>query len=674
MNNQSTYFPKLKAAALLLLLTLACYWPLAFGVFSAKNDNITAFLPVRFQVSEALRHGHLPLWSPYLYLGFPVHGDMQGGAWNPLVWLISAFGRYNVTSIHAEILVYLFLSALGMYRLLGTRGLSMPVRMAGAAAYLMCGFCTDVGGSNLPFLAAAAFIPFVLAEYLELLRLPSARTVIRTALALALLFVCGYPSFLILTGYILLAALLVVLTGKIRAREQAAVKKQLLFQLYAVLVFLLVCAPAIVSYGEILPFYHRGSGVGLTEALQNSFDPPAAISLLLPPAQARLSVSADLIARNSYFNLFFLLGACSLLFVRKKRFEIFIIAGVVFFFIFSLGVATPLRGWCYRLLPLMNTFRHPANARLFVIIGGIAAGALFIDNRKLNAWVLSMAATFIIILIIIYTNKFNLFASLSLPHSGGLRQQLKYTFDHLNLADLVVISGIVQLLFLLFFWIRRRRNEVPILALVLNSFILAQLAIPFTLASQLPPSAINTVLRSYPKGFPLPDLHSSIAANSTDALAHQDTIGIAAFYNKKIAVANEVFTPTFMTPLQEVMSDSTTWRHVLSQPYAYSDAQLALNRMWNNGLDFSTSSNQASTLHLTQLRLPGWTCTIDGQSAAIQPANRAFISVSVPAGDHRVVFQYRPHGIIAAVVVSLLTLILLACWLATHRYERKAER
>ena len=50
----------------LLLLTLASFWPLALGVFSAKNDNVTQFLPVRFHVSEALRNGHLPLWSPYM--------------------------------------------------------------------------------------------------------------------------------------------------------------------------------------------------------------------------------------------------------------------------------------------------------------------------------------------------------------------------------------------------------------------------------------------------------------------------------------------------------------------------------------------------------------------------------------------------------------------------------
>src|SRR6478735_6080188 len=131
---------------MLAILTCICYWPLSLGVFSAKNDNIIQFLPTRFHVSEALRHFHLPLWTPYMYLGYPLHGDMQGGAWNPVVWLLSLFGRYNLTSLQAEILIAIFLSGTGMYRLLGIKPLSPLTKITGAAVYIMCGYITDVGG------------------------------------------------------------------------------------------------------------------------------------------------------------------------------------------------------------------------------------------------------------------------------------------------------------------------------------------------------------------------------------------------------------------------------------------------------------------------------------------------------------------------------------------------
>src|SRR4051812_27136051 len=101
---------KLQDCLLILLVSLACYWPFSLFAFSAKNDNIIVFLPYRHQISEALRSGHLPLWSPYIYLGFPLHGDMQSGCWNPFVWLISLFGNYDLYSLQTESLLYIFLS------------------------------------------------------------------------------------------------------------------------------------------------------------------------------------------------------------------------------------------------------------------------------------------------------------------------------------------------------------------------------------------------------------------------------------------------------------------------------------------------------------------------------------------------------------------------------------
>jgi hypothetical protein len=150
--------------------TLLSYWPLSFGIFSAKNDNITQFLPVRFHISEALNYGHLPLWSSYMYLGYPIHGDMQGGAWNPIVWLLSVFGRYTLTSLHWEIILYLFIAGLGMYRLLNVVGLPTKLSFVGAMVYITCGYITDVAGSNIPFLAAAAYIPFVFAFLLFIVK------------------------------------------------------------------------------------------------------------------------------------------------------------------------------------------------------------------------------------------------------------------------------------------------------------------------------------------------------------------------------------------------------------------------------------------------------------------------------------------------------------------------
>jgi hypothetical protein len=50
---------------LLVIICLVCYWPLAFHVFSLKNDALTYFLPVRYQISQNFFNGYFPIWSPY---------------------------------------------------------------------------------------------------------------------------------------------------------------------------------------------------------------------------------------------------------------------------------------------------------------------------------------------------------------------------------------------------------------------------------------------------------------------------------------------------------------------------------------------------------------------------------------------------------------------------------
>jgi hypothetical protein len=70
-------------------------------------------------------------------------------------------------------------------------------------------------------------------------------------------------------------------------------------------------------------------------------------------------------------------------------------------------------------------------------------------------------------------------------------------------------------------------------------------------------------------------------------------------------------------------------------------------------------------LVLNDAYYPGWTATIDDQPAAILPANVMFRGVHVPAGEHRVVFRYRPTGwrwAQVAVGMSLALAVLVVWW------------
>jgi len=79
-----------------------------------------------------------------------------------------------------------------------------------------------------------------------------------------------------------------------------------------------------------------------------------------------------------------------------------------------------------------------------------------------------------------------------------------------------------------------------------------------------------------------------------------------------------------------------------------------------NAITIPVALAQPGWVVLADTYYPGWTVTVDGQPAALLPANVAFRAVAVPAGAHTVVFDYRPRSV---AVGGTLTALALAVWL-----------
>jgi hypothetical protein len=689
---------------LLLVICLLAYWPLTFGLFSVKNDAIHYFLPYRFNISEAIRNGEFPFWSPYVYLGNPLYGDMQSGAWNPIVWFFSLTGRYDITLFHYENLLYIFLGGVGMYKLTNRLFAHSHTALLIAAGYMLSGFM--LSGQLVNWLAAAAFLPFVIHYYLQTLSIPSFSNAIKAGIALFFLLTAGYPSFFIITGYILLALFVLTLIDRSRNKETFAIswKKFFLQQFVIILVFAGLALPAIVSFMDLLPYYQRGSGTTYTDTIRNSFEWQQLLSLIFPSSiKANDIVSVtDVTCRNVYAGIFTLL-ALAIFPPKLNRRNILLIILAVFALLFSMGDATPVRKLCYNILPLMDTFRHPSQMRLFFLFAFLLLAAPGIKTLlttnfsapglkkiKIIAWI--AAGTLLIITTLAFINS-SFLKQLNSSSSSGIRTAVKNIIENNSLADTIALNGLIQLFFMVayLFWAGRysRNKNLFSLLWIANLFIMAQLILPITFVSKTSAREINTLIHASPKGFPTTGLDKPIGENSRDALDHFDKIALSYFYNKKIGISRINNSPSFLKDQDEFLESGMLYDYVSSKPVTYiadtvvqlkdtnilnlatlcnfafaepipgiksncSDDDTAfIKEISSNRFEIETQTSSTSLLVLTQSYHQHWKAWIDGQPSKIYKTNISFMGTVLPPGKHAVVFKFYPSNTLMTLWVML---------------------
>ncbi len=708
MQKISIFFLTRRHYLLLLLITLVAYWPLTFHIFSLKNDALVYFLPYRYHISEAIQNDHFPWWNPYLYTGLPLHSDIQSGVWNPVVMIISLFTRYNLAVLQWELLFYLFIAAIGMFKLVKEFNNSVTTAVIAATAYLCCGFMTD-SGSIIPWITSAAYLPFVFLYFFRLLNNPKLNAALKLSLALSLLLTAGYPSFFIYCLYILLIGFII---WQVRHYKERSVKPLFIFSGITVLIFFLIISPAVLSWWDFLDYYERGSGTSLNRIQTNAFPPFSSISYLLPSAVSRdhSLLQTDLVARNASTGIFILLFFLLALAEKLKPVYKFTLGVILFSYLFSLGDATPVREWCHRLLPLMNTFRHPASMRIFTTIAIILIAA-----QALNTFLITKSAADKKLKIITATILVLLFGMLlyyifqsNLPQLIG-REKGKSLLDKLSFADIAVIQGIIQIafisLFLFVLW-KGLKKYIPALVII-NCIAFCWMALPFTFISQVKTSAVNQYINSFPSGYPIPDISKPVMTASTD-LSTVSPLGQEKFYNKRISIQDHIITPTINSNYIIFLKDSVLRNALTSMPFAYFSDSIVLStaglpdsgkivlfesigreieinahttgtisivKFGPNNIELEVTANNYGLLNIFQQYHHGWRAFEDNVEIPVYRTNRAFISVPVSAGRHIVQLRFQPNDYIRfALYVSSFTLLLIAIFfILQFRKKRTTE-
>jgi len=102
-----------------------------------------------------------------------------------------------------------------------------------------------------------------------------------------------------------------------------------------------------------------------------------------------------------------------------------------------------------------------------------------------------------------------------------------------------------------------------------------------------------------------------------------------------------------------------------------STASVRLVKYAPNKIDYLTHSSHPGVVVFSEIYFPwGWTATIDGKVAPIARANYALRALRVPAGEHKIVFEFDPKSldvtnsisVCAIAVIYLLCAVALAGW------------
>jgi len=677
---------------------------------------------VRYQVSQSFYNGYFPFWSPYLNLGHPLHGDMQSGVWNPVVQFFSMFGPYTLYTLQIETLLYIYLGGVGMFFLLRHFSIHPLVNLLCATGYMLCGFNSD-SCQYLQWISGSALLPFVFLFYFRFISSPSLYITCVFTFFLWLLFVAAYPAEFIITVYLLLAMLLTKIARVQKDNRIQFIKKMAGLHGIALLVFICLALPAILSFASFLPLSERGTGASYKDAMSNPLHPLLTVAYVTPLAifdSTKFQIT-DGLERNSWFGLFpFIFFISAFVSRSKNKWTIFFKYAFLVSFIFSLGEWGLLRIIAYYALPLMNAFRHPAIFKLYSIFFGVILAAFYLHEQVQQSATekkyskVFRVLTFIItgLCILGLAGSTNIYQAIRIILKGlvnghAIASVLKTFKSSLSFYNLLLISILIQLPFLIFFYrfaIRRFELKKIVYGGIMNCMLHASIFTFFTVVKKDNAQYIQSIIdKNSRKDYPFPSLTSTLQQNSADGMKYFKEIGTLNMYNKKIGRTDYYITPSNLLVQNDFWSNTALRNRIIQYPVIYkpdtacnlsdkaamlapstkkmvfltdsarinqinhnaaSSVEFSLDHFTPNSFHFTCSAKDSTLLVLCQNRYPFWQASIDGIETSIITANSSFMGITIPPGTHTLQVEFRARHILIAFIINLLTILLLSLYIA----------
>lgn len=385
------WWPGIALAALLVLpyprlLTFRAV-NLADDIFI--SDLMGAELPIRAAVGRTLRSGHLPLWEPGIYTGYPIFAG--GGALDPIGGFLFAL-LPPAAAYDAFLLVMLAVAGFGAARFARTIG-------ASSAGAVLAGLVWAHGGvlasqwRHLGVLGTVAWLPLGLSLVEDALGPADDgprrdRALVALAAVLGLQVLAAFPQSLY---YCLLAygtwALARAWTAHQGLRPRAIALGRFAA---ACLVGVAIGAVQLLPMAELGRHSGRHGGVTWEFASGWPLWPPHLLGMVVPYPFGDIGEGTyqgrDVFwESHAYLGLLTVPLALVAVWTERRRATRVLGGTALLAVLFALGPATPLFRAAFVLLPGMSSFRLPQRI-LFVACGALAALAALGVTRAQRWW------------------------------------------------------------------------------------------------------------------------------------------------------------------------------------------------------------------------------------------------------------------------------------------------
>ncbi|MFH1467035.1 MAG: hypothetical protein ABIO70_21815 [Pseudomonadota bacterium] len=362
----------------------------------SMSDLLHSHLPFRAALGRIVAGGHLPLWMPDVFSGVPLWAQIEAGAaFAPHVLLFALFPPFVAENL--SIVLEVAAAAAGAWLLARRLGTEARAAALAGLAYAWCGFMvTHVRHPNMH--AAAALLPWVLWAGERMLVARGRRGGPLLGLLLALQLSAGHPQVSYLTGLALAGRVVTAWPGAWRdhPRQVAAL------------------AGAVVLGGGLAAALLLPSWAFTRAAMgEVAFDWTYATAFPLPPTELKGMLWPPLVGSMEGYDYrgaaslpwgnygYVGLGTLALaglgLVVARRRTALALGVAVALATVLALGDATPLFKLAWTVLPGADLFRFANRFLLIAELGLALLAALGLSwaLRKLGA----RAATLLVVVV-----------------------------------------------------------------------------------------------------------------------------------------------------------------------------------------------------------------------------------------------------------------------------------